>query len=120
MVSHPILRNAVAVAVMGQDGLLPLAETVQRFVSVMVDLQVRLPEDKIQSERTVKRAYRAKPYDAAQNMLLTCCLVFVQYRLTSHQSSMHLCSNLLYHIVSYHIVMYRIVSHRIVSFRNIS
>ena len=42
MVSHPILRNAVAIAVMRQDGLLPLAETVQGLVGVVVNLQVRL------------------------------------------------------------------------------
>lgn len=43
VVGHPVLRNAVAtVAVVGQDGLLPFAEAVQRLVGVMVDLQVRL------------------------------------------------------------------------------
>lgn len=38
VMSHPIFGNAVAIAVMRQDGLLPLTEAVQRFVSVMVDL----------------------------------------------------------------------------------
>lgn len=42
MVSHPVFRNAVAVVVMRQDGLLPLTETVQRLVSMVVNLQVRL------------------------------------------------------------------------------
>lgn len=42
MMCHPIFRNAVAIAVMRQDGLLPLTETVQRLVSMMVNLQVRL------------------------------------------------------------------------------
>lgn len=44
VMSHPVFWNAVAVTVMRQDGLLPLAETVQRLVSVMVNLQVRLPK----------------------------------------------------------------------------
>lgn len=42
VVSHPVFRNAVAVAVMRQDGLLPFAEAVQRLVSVVIDLQVGL------------------------------------------------------------------------------
>lgn len=42
MVSHPVLWNTVAITVMRQDGLLPFAETVQRFIGMMVDLQIRL------------------------------------------------------------------------------
>lgn len=42
MMSHPIFRNTIAIAVLSQDRLLPLAETVQRFVSMMVNLQVWL------------------------------------------------------------------------------
>lgn len=42
MVSHPVFRNAVAVAVMRQDGLLPLTKTVQGLVGVVVNLQVGL------------------------------------------------------------------------------
>lgn len=42
MMSHPVFRNTVAIAVMRQDGLLPLAETIQRLVSMMVYLQVGL------------------------------------------------------------------------------
>lgn len=45
MMSHPVFRNAVAAAVMRQDGLLPLTETVQGLVGVMVDLQVRLRQN---------------------------------------------------------------------------
>lgn len=45
--SHPVFRDAVAPTVMGGDGLLPLAETVQRLVSVMVDLQIRLQKNKV-------------------------------------------------------------------------
>lgn len=45
--SHSVFRNAVAATVMSQDGLLPLTKTVQRLVSVMVDLQIRLQEHKI-------------------------------------------------------------------------
>lgn len=40
--SHAIFRYTVAVAVVRQDGLLPLAETVQRLVGVVVYLQVWL------------------------------------------------------------------------------
>lgn len=50
VMSHPIFGNAVAIAVMRQDGLLPLTETVQRLVSMVVDLQVGL-----QSENTSVR-----------------------------------------------------------------
>lgn len=46
MVSHPVFWNAVAVAVMRPDGLLPLAKTVQRLVGVVVDLQVRLQTER--------------------------------------------------------------------------
>lgn len=42
MMSHPIFGNTVAVAVMRQDRLLPLAETIQRLVGMMVYLQVGL------------------------------------------------------------------------------
>lgn len=45
VMSHPIFGNAVAIAVMRQDGLLPLTETVQRLVSMMVDLQVGLQSE---------------------------------------------------------------------------
>lgn len=42
MMSHPIFRNTVSITVMRQDGLLPLAEAIERFVSMMVYLQVGL------------------------------------------------------------------------------
>lgn len=42
VMSHPVFRDTVATAVMRQDGLLPLAETVQRLVSMVVYLQVGL------------------------------------------------------------------------------
>lgn len=42
MMSHPILRNTVSIAVMRQDGLLPLTETVQRLVSMMINFQIWL------------------------------------------------------------------------------
>lgn len=45
VMSHPIFGNAVAIAVMRQDGLLPLTETVQRLISMMVDLQVGLQSE---------------------------------------------------------------------------
>lgn len=47
MVSHPVFGDAVASTVVGGDGLLPLAETVQRLVGVMVDLQVGLQENEV-------------------------------------------------------------------------
>ena len=52
MMSHPILWNTVSTAVMRQDGLLPLTETVQRLVSMMINFQVRLQKtnDAVQYE----------------------------------------------------------------------
>lgn len=55
--SHSVFRNAVAATVMSQDGLLPLTKTVQRLVSVMVDLQIRLQEHKI----TIIMLFLTKP-----------------------------------------------------------
>lgn len=42
MMSHPILWNTVSIAVMRKDGLLPLTETVQRLVSMMINFQIWL------------------------------------------------------------------------------
>lgn len=57
MMSHPILWNTVSIAVMRQDGLLPLTETVQRLVSMMINFQIWLQKtdmkNKVIDENTI-------------------------------------------------------------------
>lgn len=46
MVSDAVLWDAVSVPLMGQHGFLPLTEAVQRFIGMVIDLQVRLQQKK--------------------------------------------------------------------------
>lgn len=56
MMSHPILWNT-STAVMRQDGPLPLTETVQRLVSMMVNVQVWLQKTH-EIQHKIKQVYK--------------------------------------------------------------
>lgn len=71
MMSHPIFRNAVAITVMRQDGLLPFAETVQRLVSMMVNLQVRLQTTTQHTCNRVQQFNNIKSHDTTPQCLVS-------------------------------------------------
>lgn len=67
VMSHPIFGNTVSIAVIRHDGLLPLTETVQRLVSMMINFQIWL-------QKTYAKQSDATLFPSVQKKII--CVVF--------------------------------------------